>query len=324
MSRRVLVVANMWPAAGRPAEGIFVKEQVDALRRAGPGHVFDVLLLDTMRDRMEYARGVFRLRRRLRAGYDVVHAHYGLVGAVAVTQAIVPVVTTFHGSDVNIDWQRRVSALAARRSATGIFVSAALRERMGVHARSARVIPCGVDLELFRPMQRAAARARIGIADDRLVVVFPGSPTNPAKDYPLFQAALAELPAAQRARVEVRAITGLEREEVPLLLAAADLLLLTSAREGSPMVVKEALACDVPVVAVRVGDVAELLEGVAGCRVAAERSAPAIAAAAAEVLAERPERDDSRRRLLLERGLDADAIARRVLDVYEDVVRERR
>lgn len=323
MSRRVLVVANMWPTADRPVDGIFVKEQVDALRRIAPDHHFDVMVLETMRDRREYLRAPFRIRRRLH-GYDIVHAHYGLVGATAVAQSAVPVVTTFHGSDVNIGWQRRVSAIAARRSARSIFVSAALRERMGEPARHPLVIPCGVDTELFRPSARDAARARLGIGSDRAVVVFPGSPANPAKDYPLFEAAVAGLPAALRDRLEVRAITGLRRDEVPLLLGAADLLLLTSAREGSPMVLKEALACDLPVVSVRVGDAAEVLSGADGCRVVAERDARAIAGAAAELLQRPPERSGARRRWLIERGLDADAIARRVLAVYDQVAAERR
>ncbi|HEX6588875.1 MAG TPA: glycosyltransferase [Longimicrobiales bacterium] len=324
MSRRVLVVANMWPSESRPADGIFVKEQIDALRRVAPDHDFDVLVLDTMRDRREYLRAPIRIARRVRQGYDVVHAHYGLVGSVAVAQRRAPVVTTFHGSDVNIPWQRRVSSLAARLSVRSIFVSKALRDRMGESARHPTVIPCGVDLDLFRPRARDAARAALGIAPDRLLVVFPGHPDNPAKDYPLFEATLAALPESVRARVDQRAITGLERDEVALLLSGADLLLLTSAREGSPMVVKEALACDTPVVAVDVGDAGELLAGVEGCRVVRGRNPALIAAAAAEVLVAPRVANGARRGHLLERALDADAIARRVLEVYDDVVAGRR
>ena len=95
---RVLAVTNMYPTDDEPGFGAFVFEQVDALRRLGIE--VDVLSFDGRRDRTAYLRAVARLREQARGGYDVVHAHYGLSGAVAMLQRRVPVVTTFHGSDI--------------------------------------------------------------------------------------------------------------------------------------------------------------------------------------------------------------------------------
>lgn len=319
--RRVLVVTNMWPGEGYGYAGIFVQRQVAALRQAAPDWTFDVFTLAGHRGRKDYLLAVPRLRRALRAGYDVVHAHYGFSGATAALAGARPLVTTLHGGDVDIGWQRPFTRFAAWRSEVVIAVSERLRASWGDDAMP--ILPCGVPTDLFSPLDRGEARRRLGVPAAAPVVLFPADPALPVKDYPLFEAAMARLPEGLRERVLVRTLGTVPPEEAPWHMAAADVVVLTSRQESGPLVVKEALACGVPVVAVRVGDVPETMAGVEGCAVVARDAgdiAPAVTAAleAAE-RGERPAAEALRQRIF-DIGLDDATIARRLLEIYRGAI----
>jgi glycosyltransferase involved in cell wall biosynthesis len=250
---RVLAVTNLWPENGS-FRGIFVEEQVKALRALG--HTVDVEVVAQQRGKLDYLLAARRVRGRASA-YDVVHFHYGLTALAAPCIGRVPAVLSLYGSDVNVPWQRKISRFGAAHTASHIYVSERLMETMG--DPDGHVIPMGVDLELFRPMTRQAARAALGIDPDKRVVLFGGDPANQVKGYDLFQAVLARVGDASELL-----LPGQPRHLVPLKFAAADVLLFTSQRgsEGSPGVVKEATAMDLPVVSVDVGDVSQTLAGV--------------------------------------------------------------
>ena len=113
---RVLIVSNMWPGERHDYFGVFVKRQVESLRAVAPDWTFDVFTMGGYRGRKDYLAAVPRLRRRLREGWDVVHAHYGLTGATAALAGARPLVMTLHGGDVNIGWQKPITRAAAQRS----------------------------------------------------------------------------------------------------------------------------------------------------------------------------------------------------------------
>jgi hypothetical protein len=126
----VLVVTNMYPTEAEPHFGCFVKDQVDDLR--GLGVDVSVLAFDGRSHKRRYLAAASRLRRALRGNrYDIVHAHYGLSGAVASVQLATPVVTTFHGSDARVGWQRHVSWIVARRTQPIAVALCADRPRRG-------------------------------------------------------------------------------------------------------------------------------------------------------------------------------------------------
>jgi len=280
---RILFVTNMYPSIGHPSDGIFVQRQVSALGKL-PGITVDVVYLDTVRSTLAYATG----RRAVQAALgsfrpDLVHIHYGLT-QLAVPKLGVPSVVTFHGSDLAIRWQRWISlGLLASRDGV-VLVSEAMRDLVPPRVL-AEVVPSSVD--------GAAIRLACERGHDEpcrpgapVTIVFGSSPERPEKDFALFTSTVEVLRSTYGLQVCTVIARGLKPSDVPQLLTQADLLLLTSKREGSPTITKEALCCGTRVVSTAVGDMNFQLHGLSGCRVAQGRTPQLLAAAVVEALAE--------------------------------------
>lgn len=219
-----------------------------------------------------------RLRREIAAySPDVVHAHYGTITAfLAVCATRLPVVVTYRGSDLNpvasgsrlrIFLAHILSQLAAIRARCIISVSKEVGSRLLFGIKKVTVIPGGVSLASFYPISKKAAREYLRWAHDDLVVLFNAGCSPIVKGQKLAEASV-EL--ARRARQNLKLVTlcgDVPPEELPYYHNAADVLLLTSVNEGSPNIVKEAVACGLPVVSVDVGDVAERLHSVRPSRI---------------------------------------------------------
>ncbi len=270
---RVLVFTAMYPTQERPACGTFVKEQVESLRESGVE--IDVFAFDGSGSVRNYLKAGFTLRHILSTkSYDLVHAHYGLTGAAALMQASCPVVITFHGSDllggVGANYQYSligkittiISRIAAFRAAQRIVVADLLKNK--IWPLSGITIPMGVDLSLFKPMPLSEARERLGYSHNKRLVLFAAHPNNQTKRFDIAQEAVSLL-QKDKFDVELLPLYNVPHDQVPLYMNACDVLVLTSMHEASPCVIKEAMACNLPVVSVDVGDVAERIEGVDGC-----------------------------------------------------------
>ncbi len=270
---RVLVVTAMYPTPEKPASGTFVKEQVDSLREAGVD--VDVLAFDGKGSARNYLKAGITLRRIVsEKSYDLIHAHYGLAGAVALMQTRCPAVVTFHGSDLlgEVGFQYKytragkaktiISRAAAVCASERIVVADFLKSKLW--PRSAVTIPMGVDLSLFKPIPMAEARERLGYTRKKQLVLFVARPDDYDKRFDIAQEAIALLQEA-RFDVELLPVYNVPHHDVPWYMNACDVLVLTSMHEASPCVIKEAMACNLPIVSVNVGDVAERVEGVEGC-----------------------------------------------------------
>lgn len=324
MSLPGLRVLHVIPGDPRGGLMIFAKRQVASLARAGV--MGDTVYLSSRTNPLVVARDGSRIRRLARSlRPDVIHAHYGTVTAMlCACVSPVPVVVTFRGTDLNpvadpgptrAAIARFLSQCAALRAARIICVSPGLKDRLWWRAAEVAVIPDGVDLDIFHPRPRDDARRELGWPIGDPVVVFNVGNNPRTKRLDLAQAAFARA-RALRADLRLHLIDGNQpSDRIPLLLCAADCLLVTSDHEGSPNIVKEALACNLPVVSVDVGDVAERLVGVTPSRVV-ERSEDAIAQALTEVVEfrDRCNGADAVRHLSLER------IAERVLAVYYEAM----
>ncbi|MCA9102233.1 MAG: glycosyltransferase, partial [Planctomycetales bacterium] len=204
--------------------------------------------------------------------------------------------------------------LASRADA--VIVKSAQMAGVISHVHS-HIVPNGVDLDHFRPLDQAQTRAELGWQPDATHILFPGDPGNPRKNYALAKKVVARAEARLGRPLKLMTLWDISPERVPLYMNASDAMLMMSLREGSPNVVKEAMACNVPVVSVPVGDVAELLDGVTGNHVR-PYDADQLADALAELLSLGT--PSAGRDAMLARGLDLEGVARRIIGIYESVL----
>jgi len=320
----------MYPSPTDPVYGSFVARQMASVAAAGVE--VEILFVDGRRSYWAYVRSVLDVAIAGRSRpFDVVHAHYGLTGFFAGFHRH-PLVISYCGDDLlgtpdgagGVRFAsrvaRRLSRLAALRADAIICKSESLRAALPreFDRRRAHVIANGIDVGLFRPGNRAAARRRLGVSDHEVLVLFPHSGrARGQKRFELAEAAMAEL-VRRGIAARLWVINGVQPDAMPQYYHACDCLLLTSVHEGSPNVVKEALACDRPVVSTDVGDVRLWLELVGGCRLVAPVPAR-VADGLQEILGGLRAVDGSSVRRLLSQ----DRVAGAILQVYEDVIARR-
>lgn len=259
---RALVLSNMLANAAHPERGRFVRDQVEALQALG---VADQELEVQLYEFAPGARALAHAARDLRTRYagehfDVVHAHFGLTAWPALAVKAHTRALTVHGTDVRHPRTR----LATRAALPTVGLLAAVSESLlhelpGRRARArAQVLPCGVDMERFKPMPRARAQGTLFLEPQPPYLLFPADPSRAEKRFDRAKA-LAEAVGAQ-----LLTLGGVEPERVPLYVNAAHAVLVPSEREGFGLAVLEALACDVPVLATPVGVHSQALAGLAG------------------------------------------------------------
>lgn len=303
---KVLVVASDKGNRFAP----FIEEQMQALRHSG-------VEMARFGIKGKGVRGYLKALPSLRAAIrreqpDIIHAHFGLSGLLANLQRKVPVVTTYHGSDINVKKVLRLSKIAMRLSAFNIFVSK--QNALTAKARKKFIIlPCGIDLERFEYRGKEAAREVLGWTNGEKTVVFAGAFDNMVKN-----AALAKEAVALLKDVRLVELKGYDREEVANIFYAADALLMTSLSEGSPQVIKEAMACGCPIVSVDVGDVKERVEDLDGCFVAKSRESFELAELLKRAMAFEG-RTKGRERIIAD-GLDNRQVAERLVETYGEII----
>jgi glycosyltransferase involved in cell wall biosynthesis len=321
---QVLMVTNAWPRPGAPALGIFVQGTVDGLEAAGVR--CDVLVIHGYRGPHAYLAGALLLALLpLWRRYELVNTHAGEAALAGRFYWGGPVLASYWGSDllgpqVGPTRQRRKVWLSSRlmRAHARLMTATSTKsiEMQEVLPRRVRarnwVIPDGVDRTRFVPGDQAAARAALGWPAEGLIAVSVGR-RHPLKRLDLAQTAVE---AARRSLPSLRwiGVSDLTPAQMPLVYRAADCLVHTSLSEGSPNAVKEALACDLPVVATASGDIRQLLAGVEPSAVC-PADPGALAAAIVACLA--PPRRSNGRAMSVELG--SEAIAERVRRCYRSL-----
>jgi glycosyltransferase involved in cell wall biosynthesis len=329
---RVLVFTNMYPSAAMPFFGSFVRDEAESLRRAGA--VVDVYFVNGRANKLNYFGMPFGfLARTRRTRYDVIHVHHSFCGLVATTQRRIPVVWTFHEGEITGDtadalreqpikriaYSRRMKRYVARRVDAVVVVSEHLRDPL--RRPDALWLPSGIDWERFAPMDTADAQRRLGLAAGKRYVLFPAAPSRVEKRYDLARRAVETLKETwpETRDVELIALDDVPHEQVPLFMNASELVLLTSSFEASPVTIREALACNVPVVSTDVGDARVVLGGIAGCRIVAPD--PATIADALRAVLAAPRRVQARDRM---RVYSLDTVAAALLALYGRVIEKHR
>lgn len=251
---KILVVASN----NRNIFAPFVMEQVESLRSIG----CIVELFGIVGKGVKgYLSSLPELKQKINEfNPDVIHAHFGLCGLLANLQRKIPVVTTYHGCDINNIKLRPLSLPSLLLSKYNIFVSKNQKNKVSwILGKNTDVIPCGVNTEFFVPLDKKTARERLNLPLDKTLILFSSTFARPEKN-----AILAKDSISLLNNVELLELYGYTREEVVLLMNAVDCGLLTSIREGSPQFTKELLSCRRPIVSTNVGDVAEQFKDVEG------------------------------------------------------------
>ena len=289
----------------------FIKEQAESLMKSGLDIDYFLVkgkgLLGYWKNRKQLLKKINEFRP------DIIHAHYGLSGLLANLQRKIPVVTTYHGSDINNRKILRFSKIAIRLSAYNIFVSQKNIDISGVKKHFA-LIPCGVDTSLFLPIDKESAKSQMSLEPTKKYVLFAGAFDNRVKNSTLAKEAVSQLNG-----VELLELKGYNREQVVLLMNAVDAVLMTSFTEGSPQFIKEAMACNCPIVSVNVGDVSDVISGVENCFIA--DYSPEDIADKLEILLSKQSKTNGREKIL-QMGLDINAVAKRIMKIYENIAKK--
>lgn len=271
---------------------------------------------------MAYLKSIFAIGRRLRKRhYDIVHVHYGLSGLFMLNpfRKKTPTIVTLHGGDIQAEQgktnQVRLTKMILRKAKAAVTLNGRMTGIAGKYCSNIHQIPCSVDTSLFIPPQN-----RTPLSDtDPIKVIFPSSPSRPVKNYPLFRDTVDRISAMTGRRCTVSAVEGMSRQEVARLYRHSDMMIMTSVSEGSPQVVKEAMACNLPIVSTNVGDVADLLDGVENCTWSDSHDSGSLCSKAIDVIQGKIHGIPARKKIA-EMGLDHDSTARKIYRLYQSVL----
>ncbi|MBR4564727.1 MAG: glycosyltransferase family 4 protein [Paludibacteraceae bacterium] len=247
-----------------------IRNQGNSLLRAGVGVDFYVI---SGRGWKSYVKSIKPLRKQIKAGhYDVIHAHYSWSAYLASIASIglhVPMIASLMGNDILDHWwypllARTVAAIKPWKAV--IVKSKEMRNRVGI--KRAFVVPNGVNMDVFNEREKESCQQHLGWDSGKKHVLFPATPTEARKNWSLAESAVNRLNMSGEYKIELHGMVGVTNNETPIWYNAADAVVLPSYYEGSPNAVKEAMACNTPIVTTDMGDCRERLEGVEGCYVA--------------------------------------------------------
>ena len=317
---RVLVVTNMFPTTETPYYGIFVSEQIKAIEKRFPEVKYDIYFIDGRKGMKEYLRSIWGVNKKIRKGkYDIVHIHYGLSGMFLLSpmRTYVPTLLTLHGSDIMPKSGtgflcHYISHKAVELSDMVITLNEEMDgivKKMNPHSF---IIPCSVDTDLFKPLYRK-------VNDGKVHIVFSSNRERKVKDYPLFKSTVQVLQDKYGIDCVEHELKNLTRKQVSQLYSDSDILLMTSISEGSPQVVKEAMACNLPCVSTNVGDVEVLLSGVKDSYVAKTRDAEELAMLVNKSLSH-DGNGMSGREKIFKLKINEDAVSEMIYSLYKELV----
>ena len=322
---KVLLVTNMYPSERKPYYGIFVKEQMDTMTRFFPDIEYDIYCIEgsggasagKWKSITNYLRSIWEVDNKLRSGqYDFVHVHYGFSGLYLLNpfHKKTPVLITLHGGDIQLEQKKQFQVFATRRILKHASFAITLNERMNdivqCYIDTTKIIPCSIDTSLFKPLPFKKNQS------NKPLIVFPSNKDRFEKNYPLFKETIVSLKSLYGIDCETCELKNMSRNEVKEIYQKADLLLMTSISEGSPQVVKEAMACDLPVVSTPVGDVSVLLKNVKNSAVAKSFNPDELASLCLHSLNGQIEGTSGRDKIF-QLGLDDASTSHKIYEIYQ-------
>lgn len=307
---KVLIVHSGNAVGGNSERYTFVREQGDSLCALGIKVEYFAVVGKGVKG---YLSNYRRLQKAIKEfNPDLIHAHFGLCGALCVMQSRIPVAITCHNGETLSWYGNIITSLAIQRVAHTICVAQHIYDKLYLKPKNYTIKPCGI--EMTEVVDKDIAKQEMGLPNDKYNVLFGGSFSNLRKNVALANAALKIL---NRNDINLIEMKGFSREQVTLLYNACDMLLLPTKSEGSPQVLKEAMAYNCPVVATDVADIAYLLDGVSNSYVTSFD--PADVADKIQKVIESGERTNGRERIMQLR-LTNNEVAQTIKTIYESIL----
>lgn len=292
----------------------FIEEQVISIANFGIETAYFTI---TQKGVWGYLNSYGKLKHKIAEfNPDIIHAHYGLSGLLANLQRKVPVVTTYTGSDINVKILRLFSSLSILMSRYNIFMTTKQKEKVKYITKTkSSVIPYGILIDTLVPLDKMLSREKLGFGFDEKLVLFGSKYSRIEKNAPLAFSVIELLDNTKMIELNGKYI----KEEMCYLFNAVDACLMTSLREGSPQFIKEAMACNCPIVSVDVGDVKEVVNDTEGCFVCETYQSKEIAEKLNSAL-KFGKRTKGRERLI-ELGYDMNSISKKIISVYQQLIK---
>lgn len=323
----VLMLTTEWPTNEKPNSVPFLKQHIKCIRSHGVE--VEIFHFSGNGKLFNYLKAWWQIRRTsFWQTADILHAHWGQSAFLAIFSNK-PLVITYHGSDLQgIVGQNNKYSLSGKllvlfsklislKAECCIVVSKHLKRYLPQCLDNIYTIPMGINLQIFRPMDQTKCRERLKLHQNKKYILFVSDPDRTEKRFWLAQQSVEEYKRNNpHQNTELLIVNGVNYQEVPYYLNAGNVLLITSAHEGSPTIIKEALACNLPIVAVNVGDVEERISNVKGCIICYNEN-PSEIASALSVILEKNERVIGREHVL---QFDEMRLSTKVIEIYKSLL----
>lgn len=306
----------LFVSSGNNIHGIspIVKKQGESLIKQGIDVYFFTIKGKGLKG---YIKSIKPLKKVIRQfNPDIIHSHYSLCGYISsISNSRIPHVCSLMGSDTVVKggWKKLILWHIKNRWDVTITKS----EEMKKHLVFSEIIvlPNGVDTDLFKPISINQARKELGWEKEGIHILFAANPKRPEKNYLLFKESLVLL---NDKKINTHVLEDVSHKSIPLLMNASNVVTLTSHREGSPNVVKEAMACNRPIVSTDVGDVSWLLNSCEGCFI----SNPETTEYSQSILSALKHTNSKGRERIKELGLMDKDIAQKLIKIYKELKQE--
>lgn len=320
---KILLVTNMYPCDDAPSYGIFVKEQEKALSKVYPNIQFTIAFIDARYSKVEYIKSVFKINRLIKEqDFDLVHIHYGFSGLFLLWNKLskkIPTLITLHGGDIQAEQGKQIQVFFTKLILKKASAAITLNERMDKIAKQyikkTEIIPCSVNTDIFTPSNTI----KYPDFSKEVKIIFPSDRNRYVKNYPLFEQVIKKLESTYNLRCKISEIKNMSRQQVAELYRNSDLMIMTSISEGSPQVVKEAMACNLPIISTNVGDVSLLLENVKNSAVSNKMEAEELAFLAYQALNNQIKGINGRDKIF-QMQLNDQAIAQKIYNLYTSLL----
>lgn len=316
----VLHITNNYPTVMHPIFGIFVKEQIDSLTELG--HTNQVFFINGReKGKTEYIKSIFRLNKFLKGKkFDIIHCHHSLSALCFIfsgrSQNFKSIISFQndplheHGKYLYVFFKGKINGIILKNNLPIVDNSSVFYQ------------PNGVNTNFFKPIPKEECINKLNLRSDKRYILFVSSNfIRDQKRYDRFQEVMTILKNKYKLfDIEELKLINTKRLLVPLYFNAASLHLLTSDFEGSPNSVKEAMACNIPVVSTDVGNVKELINGIHGSFVSKTKNAEELAELSFAALQQ--SKTINSREKLFERKLDIDSVAKKIISIYKSINNE--